>query len=1262
MKAILDGLLDRPRTILTLLVFLLGAGAFVYATIPKEANPDIDVPLFYVSITQQGISPEDANRLLVKPMETELRGLDGLKEIKAIAAEGHAGIILEFNADFDKDLALADVRDKVDRAQADLPDDADEPTITETNFSLVPTIIVALSGEVPERTLYTHARRLKDAVEAIPSVLSADLSGAREEQLEVLIDRTAMESYQVQPLELLQALQNNNALVPAGFLDTGEGRFSVKVPGLIEDAEDVFKIIIKQSDDGVVTVGDIAEVRRSFKDPTTFTRVNGHPAITIDVVKRLGENIILNNQMVVDTVTAATKDWPDAIHVDYLLDQSSFIYEVLGGLEASISTAIVLVMIVIVAALGFRSALLVGIAIPTSILLGFTVLSGLGMTVNMMVMFGLVLCVGLLVDGAIVMVEYADRRIAEGASRAQGFREAAHLMVWPLISSTATTLLAFLPMLLWPGVAGEFMSYLPVMVIIVLTVALITALVFLPVVGTVLSNQLIIGLTAGGAAAAAAMLALAAAPAPAQITAALAAFLAGTVIATRLAKRWGGSRAEPAEPIPHGPFDLSTLKGAGRLYVGLLRPLAGTTAGVIATVVIVVVVAVGVMQFFSTHNGGVEFFVEEEPDVAVAMISARGNMSAREALALVREVEAEVLAIDGVDNVVTNAFPSGGDSAGGGQIGGVQDKPADVIGELQIELVNYCCRRPAAAIFADIRERTQFAGIKVEVRKIEGGPPTGKDIQLQVTSESYAEVLAAVERARAHVETVEGLRDVEDDRPLPGIEWQLDVDREEAGRFGANVLQVGQLIQLVTNGVLLTQYQPDDSEDQIDIRVRYPEEERNLNQFGDLRLQTARGQVPIANFIDVTPQQRVSSITRIDGQFAMVVKADVLEEDGYDLNAKIAEIDEWVQGQDWPAGVSFTFRGANEDQAEAFDFLVKAMTASLVMMFLVLVTQFNSFYQTALTLMTIILSVFGVLLGMAITGQKFSVIMTGTGVIALAGIVVNNAIVLIDTFNRERLEQPDLLSATLATAAQRVRPILLTTITTIAGLIPMATQVNLDFFTRTIAVGGITSIWWVQLSTAIIAGLAFSTILTLVVVPVMLAMPETVGRTWARLCGREAAPRAGGALVMAGASGGTAGATTGAAPAPAAVPATLVRLPAGTVPTSAAASVPDGSGADGSREPADVYAPVVARARVASSGVPAEEAPTAADPVPLSRAAPGEAAAAQGEAAGDADGEQPDVYAPVLARPSSSRSVKARSVNAREARQSSPDPSSEAAE
>ncbi len=333
-------------------------------------------------------------------METELRGLDGLKEITAIASESHAGIVLEFDISFNKDEALADVRDKVDQAKSKLPDEAEEPTITEMNFALAPTMIIALSGNVPERTLYKHARRLKDEIEAIDTVRSADLTGHREELLEVLIDTQKLESYSITQQELLNSLQLNNQLVPAGFIDGGKGRFNVKVPGLVETAEDVYTLPLKQSGEGVVTLADVAEIRRTFKDPNAYTRVNGNRAIALQVVKRIGTNIIENNAAVREVVEHASKDWPETVRVDMMLDQSNNIFEVLGSLQSSILTAIFLVMILVLAALGMRSALLVGLAIPTSFMVGFLILGGVGYTVNNMVMFGLVLTVGLLVDGA----------------------------------------------------------------------------------------------------------------------------------------------------------------------------------------------------------------------------------------------------------------------------------------------------------------------------------------------------------------------------------------------------------------------------------------------------------------------------------------------------------------------------------------------------------------------------------------------------------------------------------------------------------------------------------------------------------------------------------------------------------------------------------------------------------------------------------------------------------------------------------------------
>ncbi|MEM7215847.1 MAG: efflux RND transporter permease subunit [Pseudomonadota bacterium] len=1123
MTGMLDTVLSRPRTVLTMMVVMILAGVFTYINIPKEANPDIDVPVYYVSISQQGISPSDAERLLVRPMETELRGLEGLKEITSIASQGHAGIVLEFQIGTDKDKVLADIRDKVDLAQAELPEGAEEPAIFPTNFALQPTIIVTLSGNVPERTLYNFAKRLQDEIESISSVREANLNGTREEQIEVLLDLVRLESYDITQNELLTAVSSYNQLVPAGFLDDGNARFNLEVPGLIQTVDDVYAIPIKQNGEGVVTLGEVADIRRGFKDASSYTRVNGKPAMSLEVVKRIGTNIIENNKEVRRVTDEFTKDWPETVKVTYMIDQSSFIFEVLGSLQSAILTAIALVMIIVVASLGVSSGLLVGIAIPTSFMVGFLILSAAGLTVNMMVMFGMVLCVGMLVDGAIVVSEYADRKIAEGMPANEAYPRAAKLMFWPVISSTATTLAAFLPLLLWPGVPGEFMSYLPIMVIIVLSASLLTALVFLPTMGIFVAS---IGnilkryqwiLKPGFVAVAFGMIGWfftgpqlsALVPSlPAEMLSGIAAVTLA-IMGVALMRLIGNIRQRSGKKGPEAenstarmlsskePLDVRKVRG---FMGGYLRVLNLASRGVFGNLVVIALAAgITVMTFslFGQLSKGVEFFVEEEPDIALAFVSARGNLSSTDILDVATKVETEILKVKGVDNLVmTSTAPGGGGGGRGVDVSTPQDIPADVVASGTIELANYSDRRKAKVIFEEIRQRTAgIPGIKVELRKIEGGPPTGKDVRLEVKSTDYDAMLAAVTKIRGKFDELDNLQDLEDGRPLPGIDWKLTVNREEAGRYNASIPAVGAMIQLITNGTLIGDTTQDNSDDQIDIRVRLPEEQRSLDKLSELRLRTDNGQVPISNFITMTAEQKVSSITRRDGFYAMDVKANLLasaKAEGLTPDDKVREIQEWLDSQEWPENIFLKFRGADEEQKESGAFLMKAAAGALFLMFIILVTQFNSFYQTVLTLMTVILAIVGVLIGMMLTGQKFSIIMTGTGVVALAGIVVNNAIVLIDTYNRLRQDGADIHDAVLKTSAQRLRPIMLTTVTTIMGLVPMALQTNFDFIGQTISVGAITAIWWVQLSTAIISGLAFSTLLTLILIPVMLTFPVNV--------------------------------------------------------------------------------------------------------------------------------------------------------------------------
>jgi multidrug efflux pump len=478
MSSALAAILSRPRAVLSMMLVMLLAGIWSFVEIPKEADPDIQIPAVYISVPLPGISPEDSERLIVKPIEEKLKGLDGIKRMTGIASESHGGIFVEFETEVDIDQAITDTREKVDLAKAELPADAEEATVNEINFSLQPTIVVSLSGEVPERTLFKHARELQDEIEGINTVLEANLTGQREELLEVVVDPVKLEAYGVTQQELLNAANLNNRLVAAGAVNNKSGRFNVKIPGLFENANDVFNLVVKSSNGTTVTLGQVADIRRTFKDRTRYAEFNGNPTIAIEVVKRIGSNILENNNEVKRIVAEVTKTWPETIKVETTLDQSRLIGDILGSLTSSILLAILLVMTLVVAALGLRSGLMVGVAIPTSFMIGFLFFGFLGYTVNIMLMFGLVLTVGMLVDGAIVMIEFADRKMAEGVAKQQAYVQAAQRMFWPIVSSTATTLAAFLPMLLWPGVAGDFMGYLPLTVIVVLSASLITAMIF----------------------------------------------------------------------------------------------------------------------------------------------------------------------------------------------------------------------------------------------------------------------------------------------------------------------------------------------------------------------------------------------------------------------------------------------------------------------------------------------------------------------------------------------------------------------------------------------------------------------------------------------------------------------------------------------------------------------------------------------------------------------------------------------------------------
>ncbi|MFW6093734.1 MAG: efflux RND transporter permease subunit [Pseudomonadota bacterium] len=1045
MTGFIDAAINRTRTTLLVMLMIVIAGLAARAAIPIAADPHVEVPVFFISVVHEGIAPEDAERLLVMPMETELRKVEGVEELSGYASEGVANLVVEFDAEYDLDQALLDVREAVDRAKPELPGTAEEPVIREQNANDFPIIQVNLVGDdVPERMLYNTAIELRDDIESIPGVLEAELQGHREEMLEAVIEPTQLQAYGISSEALIDTLTRNNRLIPAGSVDTGEGRFSVKVPSIVEEAEDIFDLPIRANGDTVVTLADVATVRRTFKDRTSYARVNGRDTISLRVTNRVNANVVDTVAAVKTVVDRHRPGIPSRVDVFYSQDQAPYASQQVTELQGNIFTALALVMVLVVAAMGFRSGLIVGLGIPVSFLFSLIFIYAFDYTFNFMVMFGMLLGLGMLIDGAIVVTEYADRKMTEGFDRRAAYAMAAKRMFWPVTASVATTLAAFLPLMFWPGVAGKFMRYLPVTVFTVLSGSLVYALLFGPVIGSLVGRA--------GARDARAMATL--------------------------------------EQLEDG--DPTRLAGVTGLYA---RVLAYASRYALVTLSLVLVVLVGTFWAYAKYGQGMTFFSDSEVKFAQVTVRARGNLSASEVNTLVREVEEEILPIEGIKGINTRTI-LGGDSRRG----------FDRIGGIFVELHDEGERdRKATAIFEEIRRRTApLAGIKVELQEMEQGPPVGKPIQIQFSSYEREYLEPTVARVREFVDTLPELRDVDDTRSLPGIEWEIDVDRAQAALYGADVSQVGVAVQLVTNGVKVGEYRPQKADDAVDIRVRYPTPSRGIAALDELRVPTADGLVPISNFVERRPAPNVDTLQRIDGVPVEFIRAEVAE--GVLADTMVRRIQGWLEDQELPSQVDIEFRGANEEQRESMAFVQVAFVMSLLLMFVLLVTQFNSLYQAALILVAVVMSTAGVLLGLLVTQSPFSAILTGVGVVALAGIVVNNNIVLIDTYNHIRREHPDLdyVQLIVRTGAQRLRPVMLTTVTTVCGLLPLASNLSVDLVNRNIVYGGQLSGFWVPLSQAIVSGLSFATVLTLVATPAMLALPHQL-----KALGRRTAVRFG---------------------------------------------------------------------------------------------------------------------------------------------------------
>ena len=1030
---------DHSRATLSIMLLILFAGAGSRLSMPVEMNPNVTLPVVMIMVRHDGISPEDGARLLIRPIEKELKTLDGLEEVQATAQESMVVVTAEFEvADNIKEI-VAEVREAVDRAKAEFPQDTKEPIVNELSPSPEPTIVITFSGDnVAERELYAAAKYYQRELEMLPDVLEADVSGHRDEVVDVVVDPARLEQYGLRVDELIRAVTVNNLLIPAGEMDAAQGRFGIKVPALIETAEDIRALPVRHSAEGSITLGDVASIKRTFKDATGYSFINGKKAIAIEVRKRLNANLIKTVEASRAVIGESRDKFSADMDIGYVFDSSVMTNQMVEELQGNIITAMCLVLMLVVATLGVKSGLLVGLGIPFCLLGSLIFINMLGYSFNFMVMFGLLLSLGMLIDGAIVVVEFANTQAAAGLPTREAYIAAVRRMAIPVIASTGTTLAAFLPLLFWPGVSGDFMSYLPITVFAVLAWSLTYALIFAPTLGIVLARR-------------------------------------------------RGQRKQLPEDHRSEESATTFFQPLENAYLSILRPVIRAPA---ISAIIALMLLVGIFNLYGKFNAGQEFFAAVESQYGMASVRAQGNLSIEEQRKITFQVQDIVADVDGVDQLY-------GYAKGGSMVLFGSDVSRDEISSFLVELYPREERtRGSTEIFEEIRQRTKsLPGVYVSAMEMETGPPVGKDIQIQLSSSDRQAMYRVAGQIRQWIaDNVEGVRDLQDTLPLAGIQWEIDVDRSRAAMLGVNVADVGNMVQMITGGVMIGEFRPDDADDEIEIRLRYPEQDRQLASIDSLRVNTPSGAVPIGSFSQRVAKPRVDAIQRIDMAETVFVLAN--SEAGYLPDDQTRQIAEWLATQKFDSSVNIAFRGANEEQAKAAEFLSTAFTLAMSVMLIMLVMQFNSFYQAALILFSVVMSTAGVLLGLLIAQATFSTILTGVGIVALAGIVVNNNIVLIDTYNYLRRSNSQLSAAEAVynAARSRFRPVMLTSVTTIVGLLPLANGLSIDLVNRSYTLGGMVASWWQPLASAIVNGLVVSTVLTLLLTPAMLLLPGIISK------------------------------------------------------------------------------------------------------------------------------------------------------------------------
>ncbi len=1052
----IENIVKSAATILVLVLCVATFGWLSYERLPRESAPDIKIPVVMVSTPYIGVSPSDIENLVTTPLEKELGNVRDLKKMTSTSAEGVSLITLEFVPEVVIEDALQRVRDAVGRAESDIPAEAEDTQIREISFSDVPIMLVTIAGPLDEAQLKKLGEDLEDRVERIPGVMNAVLSGGREREIKVLVDPTRLEHYGLSLTDVLGSIRNENVNVPGGEVVVGNANVLLRVPGEFVTAADVADVAIKRSGGRPVFIRDVARVEDTFAERKTYARMNGRPAVSLAITKRTGANILDVATRVKEAVANEAKSWPEGVEYRVLGDQSKMIKNMVSDLENGILTALVLVVAVILVFMGVRNSLFVAISIPLSFMLSMIVIELLDMTLNMMVLFSLILALGMLVDNAIVIVENVYRHAENGVPMPQAAIVGTSEVALAVAASTATTVAAFLPLIFWSGIMGQFMGFMPKTVIIVLVASLVVAIGVLPV-------------------------------------------LTSKMMKVR-------SRTGPEKG------DLEDLSFVGNAYLALLR---GTIRFRYPVILVGLITLIGTFVYYAGNNHGTEFFPETDPERAIIKIRAADGTDIEATDRVVREVEAIVTEFENVDvYVAETGIAGGGDPLEGAQAAANQARitidfrpDASSAKKGQLQRVE-----PTPTTVERIRERlATVAGAEVTIDKEEMGPPVGKPISVEITGDDFHELGAYAANVRREIEAkVEGSTDLRDDYRVGRPEMRIRVNRGAAKRVGASTNDIAMTVRTAVAGTKASALR--DGDDEYDIMVELdPRFREDLQSVFAMRIPGREDTnpdtfaVPLSSVASYEITGGTGSIRHIDQKRVVTIEGDIA--DGYNENSVREAVIAYIADAKTPDGIAMRLGGANDEQLEAQAFLLRAFGLAFFLILLVIVWQFNRIDIPLIIMSSVVLSLIGVLWGLLITGTPFGVIMTGLGVISLAGVVVNNAIVLLDYVEQLRAQGSDSTDALLRAGLARFRPVFLTATTTVLGLVPMALGISVDFRKLQISSGSPSSQWWSPMAIAVIFGLAVATVLTLVFVPTMYAALEDFRGLGARLRLKTPAPK-----------------------------------------------------------------------------------------------------------------------------------------------------------